>query len=279
MTWQRLNSSFLAFFLFLPLLKPAQAAGELILDGNLVQGGLIIGTVTPGAEVQVGDRVLRVSPEGRFVIGFGRDAEAEAELNVTYPDGSKDARLLPVKPRTYDIETITGVPKKYVSPPEEVQTRIAEENAEIARVRAIDRPEVWFQNGFVWPVIGRISGVYGSQRIFNGEPRRPHFGVDIAAPAGTPILAPADGVVSLAEPDLYYSGGTVILDHGHGLTSAFLHMSSVSVEVGEKIKQGAEIGKLGSTGRSSGPHLDWRMNWFEERIDPQLLAGPMPATN
>lgn len=279
MTWQRLNYSFLTFLLSLPLLNPVNAAGDLILDGNLVQGGLIIGTVTPGAEVQIGDRVLRVSPEGRFVLGFGRDAEAEAELNVTYPDGSKEARLLPVKPRTYDIESIDGVAEKYVSPPEEVQARISRESAEIARVRAIDRPEVWFENGFVWPATGRISGVYGSQRIFNGEPRRPHFGVDIAAPIGTPISAPADGIVSLAEPDLYYSGGTVILDHGHGLTSTFLHMNSLSVEVGQKIKQGAEIGKLGSTGRSSGPHLDWRMNWFEERIDPQLLAGPMPATN
>ncbi|TQV83442.1 M23 family metallopeptidase [Denitrobaculum tricleocarpae] len=279
MTWQKLNSSFLTFFLLLPLLGPAHAAGDLILDGNLIQGGLIIGTVTPGAEVQIGDRVLRVSPEGRFVLGFGRDAEAEAELNVTYPDGSKEARLLPVKPRTYDVESINGVPQKYVSPPEEVQARIRRENEEIARVRAIDLPEPWFENGFVWPVIGRISGVYGSQRIFNGEPRRPHFGVDIAAPKGTPIAAPADGVISLAEPDLYYSGGTVILDHGHGLTSTFLHMDSISVEVGQKITQGTEIGTLGSTGRSSGPHLDWRMNWFEERIDPQLLAGPMPATN
>ena len=283
MTWQKLNSGFLIFvlslFFWLAVLKPVHAAGELLLDGNLVQGGLILGTVTPGAEVQVGDPGLRVSPEGRFVIGFGRDADAEVELNVTYPDGSKEARLLPVKARTYDTQSITGVAQKYVSPPEEVQTRIQRENAEIARVRASDRPETWFESGFVWPVVGRISGVYGSQRIFNGEPRRPHFGVDIAAPRGTPISAPADGVVSLAEPDLYYSGGTVILDHGHGLTSAFLHLDSISVEVGQKISQGAEIGKLGSTGRSSGPHLDWRINWFEERIDPQLLAGPMPATN
>lgn len=279
MTWQKLNFRFLTFLLLLPLLRQAEAAGDLVLDGNLVQGGLIIGTVMPGAEVQIGDRPLRVSPEGRFIIGFGRDAEAEAELNVIYPDGSKEARLLPVKPRTYDIETITGIAKKYVSPPAEVQARIKRENAEIARVREADLPETWFENGFVWPAIGRISGVYGSQRIFNGQARRPHFGVDIAAPIGTPIAAPADGLVVLAEPDLYYSGGTVILDHGHGLTSAFLHMNSVSVEVGQKIKQGTEIGKLGNSGRSSGPHLDWRMNWFDQRIDPQLLAGPMPATN
>lgn len=279
MIWTKLRLSLLAFALHWALGEPALAAGDLKLDGDLVQGGLIFGRVTPGAEVQVGERVLRISPEGRFVLGFGRDAEAEVELNVTYPDGSKEARLLPVKSREYDIQRINGVAKKYVSPPEEVLERIKQENAEIARVRAIDHPEAFFDNGFVWPVIGRISGVYGSQRIFNGEPRRPHFGVDIAAPKGTPIAAPADGIVTLAEPDLYYSGGTVILDHGHGLTSAFLHMESLSVEVGQKIEQGAEIGKLGSTGRSSGPHLDWRINWFEERIDPQLLVGPMPATN
>ncbi len=279
MTWRNLKFAFLATTLLSLLGGPAMAAGDLVLDGDLVQGGLIFGRVTPGAEVQVGERLLRISPEGQFVLGFGRDAGAEVELNVTYPDGSKEARLLPVKAREYDIQRIDGVAKKYVSPPEEVLERIKQENAEIARVRAIDHPEAFFDNGFIWPVVGRITGVYGSQRIFNGEPRRPHFGVDIAAPKGTSIAAPADGIVTLAEPDLYYSGGTVILDHGHGLTSAFLHMESLSVEVGQQIKQGVEIGKLGSTGRSSGPHLDWRINWFEERVDPQLLVGPMPATN
>ncbi|WP_282607520.1 peptidoglycan DD-metalloendopeptidase family protein [Pelagibius sp. Alg239-R121] len=279
MNWTKLSNSILAFVLMLAFSGPASAAGDLVLDGDLVQGGLIIGSVPPGAEVRIGDRTLRVSDNGRFIVGFGRDAEAEIELNVTYPDGSKEARLLPVKARTYDIQRIDGVAKKYVSPPQEVLERIKKENAEIARVRAIDHPEPLFETGFVWPAIGRISGVYGSQRIFNGEPKRPHFGVDIAAPRGTPIAAPADGVVTLAEKDLYYSGGTVILDHGHGLTSAFLHMDAVSVEVGQEIKQGTEIGKLGSTGRSSGPHLDWRINWFDERIDPQLLVGPMPATN
>lgn len=279
MTWRNLKFAFLATTLLSLLGGPAMAAGDLVLDGDLVQGGLIFGRVTPGAEVQVGERLLRISPEGQFVLGFGRDAGAEVELNVTYPDGSKEARLLPVKAREYDIQRIDGVAKKYVSPPEEVLERIKQENAEIARVRAIDHPEAFFDNGFIWPVVGRITGVYGSQRIFNGEPRRPHFGVDVAAPKGTSIAAPADGIVTLAEPDLYYSGGTVILDHGHGLTSAFLHMESLSVEVGQQIKQGVEIGKLGSTGRSSGPHLDWRINWFEERVDPQLLVGPMPATN
>jgi murein DD-endopeptidase MepM/ murein hydrolase activator NlpD len=278
MTRMMLFSSLFAFVLIMGS-DSAGAAGDLVLEGNLVQGGLIFGNVTPGAEVRVADRILRVSPKGRFVLGFGRDAEAEVELNVTYPDGSREARLMPVKARTYDIQRIDGIAEKYVSPPPEVLERISRETAEIVRVRNLDSPNALFESGFVWPVVGPISGVYGSQRIFNGEPKRPHFGVDVAAPRGTSVTAPADGVVTLAEPDLYYSGGTVVLDHGHGLTSAFLHMDVVSVKVGQEIAQGAEIGKLGSTGRSSGPHLDWRMNWFEERIDPQLLVGPMPATN
>ena len=279
MIWNKLRLLCLVLAGLWAFSGPAVAAGDLVLDGDLVQGGLIFGRVTPGAEVQVGERLLRVSPDGLFVLGFGRDAASEVELSVTYPDGSQDTRLLPVKTREYDIQRIDGVAKKYVSPPGAVLERIKQENAEIARVRAIDHPEAFFDNGFIWPVVGRISGVYGSQRIFNGEPRRPHYGVDIAAPKGTPVGAPADGIVTLAEPDLYYSGGTVILDHGHGLTSAFLHLESLTVEVGQRLEQGAEIGKVGSTGRSSGPHLDWRINWFEERVDPQLLVGPMPAIN
>ena len=130
--------------------------------------------------------------------------------------------------------------------------------------------------GFVWPAEGPISGVYGSQRFYNGEPRRPHFGVDVAVPTGTIVRAPAAGVVTLAEPDLYFSGGTVILDHGYRLSSSFLHMSEVAVQVGDELQPGDIIGAVGSTGRATGPHLDWRMNWREQRIDPQLLAPPMP---
>jgi murein DD-endopeptidase MepM/ murein hydrolase activator NlpD len=130
--------------------------------------------------------------------------------------------------------------------------------------------------GFVWPAQGPISGVYGSQRFYNGEPRNPHYGVDVAVPKGTPVHAPAAGVVTLAEPDLYFSGGTVILDHGYRLSSTFLHMSEVSVQVGDELQAGDLIGAVGSTGRATGPHLDWRMNWRQQRIDPQLLAPPMP---
>lgn len=266
----------LAFVLVLLALLPA-ARAETHLDGNLTQGGLVIGRTDPGATVLLDDRTVRVGPDGVFVLGFHRDAPATAELTVTSPGGKAERRTLAIAPREFAIQRIDGLPPKMVTPTPEVLERIRRENAEIAALRKVDRPEPMFRTGFAWPATGRISGVYGSQRILNGEPRQPHYGVDIAAPVGTPIKAPADGVVVLAEKDLYYTGGTVILDHGHGLSSAFLHLSAVTVKVGDRLRQGDTLGKLGATGRATGPHLDWRMNWFESRIDPQLLVPPMPG--
>jgi murein DD-endopeptidase MepM/ murein hydrolase activator NlpD len=263
------------FLLALLAALPAQA-GALELDGNFIQGGLVFGTTEPGAEVRLGKRKVRISPDGGFLFGFGRDAPAEATLRVRFPDGTTEKRTLRIKKRTYRIQRIDGLPRKMVTPPESALPRIRAENARIAEVRAVDRPEPLFESGFVWPARGRISGVYGSQRVLNGEPKRPHYGVDVAAPVGTPITAPADGVVALAETGMYYTGGTVILDHGHGLTSAFLHMQNVRVKPGVRVRQGAVIGTLGATGRVTGPHLDWRMNWFDQRLDPALIVGPMP---
>lgn len=260
----------------LGLIQPA--AADTRLDGNFTQGGLVIGRTAPGSSVVLDGRTVRVAPDGLFVIGFHRDAPASAELVVTGPDGGIDRRSLAITPRSYDIQRIDGLPPRMVTPPAEVLERIKRENARIAALREIDRPEPLFRSGFVWPATGRISGVYGSQRILNGEAKQPHYGVDVAAPVGTPIKAPADGVVTLAEADLYYTGGTVILDHGHGLSSAFLHLSSVAVKPGDRLRQGDVLGALGATGRVTGPHLDWRMNWFESRIDPQLLVPPMPGS-
>jgi len=265
----------ITFLLTLFALLPPAAALEL--EGSFRQGGLVFGTTEPGTDVRLAERSVRVSPEGRFVIGFGRDAEGVAELRLRYPDGREEKRTFPIEKRTYDIQRIDGLPQKMVTPPDDVLARIRAENEKIARVRAVDRAEALFASGFVWPARGRISGVYGSRRVLNGEPKRPHYGVDVAAPVGTPITAPADGVVVLAEKDLYYTGGTVILDHGHGLTSAFLHMQDVLVQVGARLRQGEPLGTLGGTGRVTGPHLDWRMNWFDQRVDPQLLVGPMPG--
>ena len=253
-------------------------AQDLTLEGALSQGGLIYGRTLPGAEVTLDGRPVRVGADGRFLIGFGRDAAPEAVLELTLPDGTLARRTLAVEQRNYDIQRIDGLPQDKVSPPEEVLARIADEQAMVAEVRKADRPEPWFETGFVWPVTGPISGVYGSQRILNGEPKWPHFGVDVAVPVGTPVVAPADGLVVVAHHDMYYSGGTVLLDHGYGLTSAYLHLHEVSVEEGQMLRQGELLGSVGATGRVTGAHLDWRFNWFDQRLDPALIVGPMPET-
>ncbi|MEE8274951.1 MAG: M23 family metallopeptidase [Alphaproteobacteria bacterium] len=260
------------------LLAPALAvAGQFTLDGPLIQGGLLRGVTEPGAEVTFEGRRVRVSAQGLFIVGFGRDDEGPFTLEVRHADGTTTHRHLDIEKRDYRIQRIDGLPPKMVTPDAEALARIRRENARIAEARARDTPEALFAGGFAWPVEGPISGVYGSQRVLNGEPRRPHFGVDVAAPAGTPVKAPADGIVALAEEDLYYTGGTVMLDHGHGLTSVYSHLSAVTVTVGERVRQGEVIGRVGATGRVTGAHLDWRVNWFKTRLDPALLVPPMPA--
>lgn len=258
-----------------PTPAPAQ---DLTLAGALSQGGLVYGRTLPGAEVRLDGRPVRVGADGRFLLGFGRDAAPEALLELTLPDGSRARRTLEIDQRSYDIQRIDGLPEEKVTPPEEVLARIAAEQAMVNEVRKADRPEPWFESGFVWPVVGPISGIYGSQRILNGEPRWPHYGVDVAAPEGTAVVAPADGLVVLTHDDMYYSGGTVVLDHGFGLTSAYLHLKEIAVEEGQMLRQGDRLGSVGATGRVTGAHLDWRFNWFEERLDPVLIAGPMPET-
>ena len=182
--------------------------------------------------------------------------------------------------REYLLQNITGVPQQTVTPSEEHLARIRSEREKVRAAKALrlarDDGLNALQTGFSWPVTGRISGVYGSQRIYNGTPGSPHYGVDVARPEGTPVMAPAPGEVTLAEPDLFYSGGTIILDHGYGFSSSFLHLSEVSVSVGDRLQTGDRLGAIGATGRATGPHLDWRMSWLNQRIDPQLLVPPMP---
>jgi murein DD-endopeptidase MepM/ murein hydrolase activator NlpD len=251
---------------------------DLTLTGQMTQGGLVYGRTEPGTQVTLDGRPVRVAEDGRFLLGFGREAAPEAVLELTLPDGSRAKRTLEIAQRSYDIQRIDGLPQEKVTPPEEVLARIAAEQAMVNEVRQVDRPQPWFETGFIWPVTGPISGIYGSQRILNGEPKWPHYGVDVAAPEGTPVVAPADGLVVLAQPDMYYSGNTVVLDHGFGLTSAYLHMKDIVVEKGQMLHQGDRIGSVGATGRVTGAHLDWRFNWFNERLDAQLIAGPMPET-
>ncbi|MEM7563286.1 MAG: M23 family metallopeptidase [Pseudomonadota bacterium] len=255
----------------------AVAADPLSLQGPMIQGGLIKGLVPPGTEVFYADKAVRVSTEGDFLIGFHRDEPARQSLRLVYPDGKVETKQLEIKRRDYDVQRIDGLPPRKVTPNEKDLERIYAESRLIKQARKLDDDRTDYKTGFIWPTIGRISGVYGSQRILNGKARRPHFGIDIAAPKGTPVLAPADGVITLAHPDTYFNGGLIALDHGHGLSSWFSHLSVLLVKDGDRVKRGDKIAEVGSTGRSTGPHLDWRINLFERRLDPSLLVEPMPS--
>ena len=265
MTWKGAVALLCMLFAACPL-----AAEPVSLSGPLVQGGMVVGKAAPGTRVRLGDRPLRVSEDGTFVFGIHRDDTGTVDLHLIAPDGTTTKRTEPIKIRTYNIQRIDGLPPKQVSPPEEVLARIRREAAAVRAVRQRNSAFVHFTDTFLWPVKGTVTGIYGSQRILNGTPRQPHYGVDIAAPAGTPVLAPAAGIVSFVG-DLYYSGGTLVIDHGHGVASAFLHMDRINVVDGETVARGAVIGTVGSSGRSTGAHLDWRVNWFDKRLDPELL--------
>lgn len=247
------------------------------LRGDLHQGSVLRGSVAPGSQVRLDGQPVPVSASGQFVVGFDRDAPADALLEWREPRSDWQQQTLAVQTREYRIERVNGVPQRTVTVPEAEQRRIAEEAALVRQARQPESGLEDFTTDFQWPLQGRISGVFGSQRVYNGEPRRPHYGVDIAAPAGTAVRAPAGGVVVLAHADMFYSGGTLILDHGHGLTSSFLHLKRILVAQGQRVAQGDVIAEVGSTGRSTGPHLDWRMNWRDRRMDPVSLVGPMPA--
>ena len=244
------------------------------LRGEVMEGGLIWGQTKPEHSVTLDGEAMDVTDAGWFVIGFHRDAAPRSLLRV----GDDCEVTLAVRQREYRISRVEGVPQRTVTPPAEQMERIRRERALVnaAKAQRIPRGDWLLQidGRFQWPVRGRISGVYGSQRFYNGKAGSPHYGVDIAVPTGTPVQAPAAGRVTLAEPDLFYSGGTVILDHGYGLSSSFLHLSALSVAVGDELERGDLIGAVGSSGRATGPHLDWRMSWRNRRVDPELLVPP-----
>ncbi|HVF33815.1 MAG TPA: M23 family metallopeptidase, partial [Candidatus Saccharimonadia bacterium] len=230
----------------------AHAACPLDLPRDFGQGSLVIGRTGPGCSVTVDGRAVRVASDGRFVFGIARDARRVA---LATGDGTRVARA--IAPRAYRVEHVDGVPPATVAPPPAIAARIAREQARVAKAREHDADRADFGAGFVRPVAGRTSGVYGSTRVLNGTPKDPHYGLDLAAPTGTLVRAPAAGVVTLAEKDLYLTGGTVLLDHGHGVSSVFLHLSRVDVAVGARVARGAPLGAVGATGRASGPHLHW----------------------
>ena len=241
-------------------------------NGKFIQGHFIIGKTEPKSKIIIGKKEVKVSKDGYFVFGIDRDRKFDV-LVTKIKEGKKEKIIKKVFKRKYKIQRIDGLPENKVTPPEEVYKRIKDENYRIGEARAINSNLIFFKNKFIMPVNGIVTGVYGSQRILNGKPRWPHYGIDIAAKQGTKIKASGSGIITMAEDDLYYTGGTVIMDHGHGISTIYSHLEKVMVRVGDKINQGDIIGTVGSTGRSTGPHLDFRINWFQTRLDPMSVLN------
>ncbi|GAB2191970.1 M23 family metallopeptidase [Sessilibacter sp. MAH1] len=240
----------------------------------LQQGALVFGKALPGEQVFFDGRKLKLDQQGNFIVGLDRDEPGTIEFRVVSED--KEAiHKVSVAQREYRIQKIEGVPQETVTPNPDQVARSRKEAAMVWAARNHYSDLGYFQDEFSWPLTGPITGVYGSQRVYNGVPKRPHYGLDIARPTGTRVKAPVGGIVRLVHSDMFYSGGTLIVDHGHGLSSSFIHLSKILVSEGDEIQAGQEIAEVGSSGRATGPHLDWRMNWFGRKVDPGLLVGPM----
>ena len=260
-------------FISLVFLLITTSSFAVTFDGKFIQGSFILGTTEPGTEVLIDKKKVKVTSDGYFVFGLGRDRKYDVIIRLN-KDGNHQKIVKKVQKRKYNIQKIDGLEEKKVTPPEEVYERIKRENKWIGEVRAIDSDLTFFTKEFIIPVENAIiSGVYGSQRILNGKPKWPHYGLDFAADEGTKIKAMLDGMVTLSEPDLFYTGGTLIFDHGHGISTLYMHMEKILVKKGQKVKQGDIIGIVGSTGRATGAHLDVRLNWFHIRLDPATVLN------
>ena len=257
-------------------LASTASQAEIVLSGEIKQGGLVIGKTKADNQVLFDGKVLSLSPEGDYVFGFGRDDVETHQLVIKYPDGKQEQKtILPAK-RSYNIQRIEGIPKRIMEPDPAAVKRSKQDNLQIASARKTSSMLTSFAGGFIAPINGKVTGVYGSQRVFNGKPKRPHFGLDYAGKTGDPVKAPAAGKVLLFVADMFYSGGTMIIDHGQGVTSTFLHLSKSYVKEGDVVKKGQKIAAVGSSGRATGPHLDWRINWFNTRIDPAFVLKIKP---
>ena len=253
------------------LLLISTSSFALTFEGKFIQGSFILGKTEPDSEVFIDKKKVKVTSDGDFVFGLGRDRKYDVVITLN-KDGNKQKIVKKVQKRKYNIQRIDGLEEKKVTPPEEVYERIKRENKWIGEAKAIDSNLTFFTKKFTVPVENAIiSGVYGSQRILNGKPKWPHYGLDFAADEGTKIKAMLDGTVTLAEPDLFYTGGTLIFDHGHGISTLYMHMKKILAKKGQKVKQGDVIGTVGSTGRATGAHLDVRLNWFQIRLDPATV--------
>ncbi|MDE2163467.1 MAG: M23 family metallopeptidase [Alphaproteobacteria bacterium] len=253
--------------LLAPNLARADSTGRLSFRGSTEQGGLVIGRAASGAKVTVDDTSLLVSPQGDFAFGFSYDRTKPAHVVAQFADGTSEVRDVSPIVRQYETQSITGLPQGLVTPSAADLARIERENALIVEARKRDTDGVGFAEPFDWPCAGIITSVYGSRRIENGTLMAPHLGVDVAAPAGTPIHAAADAVVTIAD-DYLLDGGFTLLDHGHGVSTCYLHQSKRMVKVGDKVARGDVIGLMGQTGRATGPNTHWGLCWFQVKLDP-----------
>ena len=267
-----MDSSIVYRFILVLVIFTTSQVNAIEFHGKFIQGHFILGKTDPAAKIMIGKKKVKVSNDGYFVFGIDRDRKFD--LVFTKILNEKKSKIIKkVLKRKYNIQRIDGLAENKVTPPESVYKRIKKENNAIGKARAINSNLQFFKEKFIMPVEGIISGVYGSQRILNGKPRWPHYGIDIAAKQGTMIKSSGTGIVTMAEDDLYYTGGTIIMDHGHGISTIYSHLESVLVSIGDQINQGDIIGTVGSTGRSTGPHLDFRINWFQTRLDPMSVLN------
>jgi len=257
------------------LAAPAQAAPP-VLEGPAEQGGLVVGHAAPGDRLYLDGTEVPADAAGRFVLGFGRNAAAKAELKSVSGDGTRSVMTIAVAPRDWPVQRIDGLPQDKVTPPPALMARIKADLQATEAARKSRRPAADFLSGFAFPVEGVVSGVFGSQRVLNGIPKAPHSGLDIAAATGTPVKSAADGVVSLVHPDMFYTGRTVMIDHGLGLQTVYAHLSRIDVKPGQRVKRGQEIGAVGASGRATGPHLHWGASWLDRRLDPVRLPAVLP---
>ena len=271
-----LSALFLAAILCFSGSGRASDPAAIRLADSVQPGGLVIGKAAAGSAVHVDDRRIRVSGDGRFVFGVGRDAKGTIDVRIKPPQGNEIKRIVGISERDYKIQRIDGLPSRKVEPNPDDQAKIEEDWILLNRAKSMDSDALAFADKAVWPVIGPISGVFGSQRILNGKPKSPHRGVDVAASHGTAVSAMLDGIVTIATEDMYFTGGTVMVDHGHGVQSLYAHLASIDVQVGQRLTRGEPLGTIGSTGRATGPHLHLSLYWFRTALDPALILGPMP---
>ena len=255
-------------FLFIIIFFYSNISNAVEFRGKFEQGSFIIGKATKGSKIEVDKRKIRLTKDGYFAFGLDRDRKNNVIIKI-HENGKTEIIEKKILKRDYKIQKIDGLPKKQVTPPPEVYERIKKDNILIGKARSIDTSYDYFKDKFINPVDKYIiTGVYGSQRILNGKPRRPHYGIDFHASEGTPVKAMMDGEVTLVANDMYFTGGTIIFDHGHGISTLFMHMQDIHVKTGQKVKQGEIVGTLGQSGRATGPHLDIRLNWFDVKLDP-----------